>query len=267
MKGCIMVVWAVFGVLTSGLCGAGAAAPPGEGFRIDNRVFVADQKEPNSRSTTVFHEGFVYDFLDKPAETFVFDRARGQFTLLDTTRRISTRLTTQEVLSFTEQLRERLAGQKDPAVQFLLAPAFHETIEAPSGELVLSGSWMTYRVQTMAAASAEAVRIYREFSDWYARLGPILNPAARPPFARLMLNAALEEHGMLPRAVTLRITTKKGLMPKYVTVRSEHELLSRLAQPDMDRIAQSREFMAIFSAVSLEQYRNPGPPAGVSAPR
>ena len=226
-----------------------------QGFRIDNKVYVGDGREVVNQSTTIFHEQQVYDYLEKPSETIVFDRSTEQFTLLDTMRRSMARVAARDVLSFTEQLRQRNTEQADPLLRFLLAPAFHEQFDSSTGTLNLLGAWMTYRVETMAAPNVEVVKLYRDFSDWSARLSPMLVATARPPFARLMLNTALEEHRLLPREVTLNITSKKGVVPKRFTTRSEHQFIDRLGESDLNRIKQTHEFMVIYNPVSLEQYR------------
>jgi hypothetical protein len=226
-----------------------------DGFRIDNRVFYQDQREPVCQSSTIFADQMVYDFLDKPAEIFVLDRPHEQFILLDTDRRISTRVAMRDVAGFTDQLRERAAAQRDPFVQFLARPEFQQQLEPAAGQLTLSSPWMTYQVEATAPANPAVVPLFREFSDWYVRLTPILDPTARPPFARMILNESLERCGLMPRKVTLTITPKKGLMAKRITVRSEHEVVGRLSESDNDRLVQVQQFVTIFNPVGLEQYR------------
>jgi len=226
-----------------------------QSVRFDNKVYVGDEREPAVQSTTIFHEGHIYDYLEKPTEIVVLDSRLQQFVILDATRRTSARVSGRDVQGFTEQLRQRGSGQTEGLVKFLLAPAFHEQFDASTGTLKLEGEWMTYQVQTQKPSSPEILKLYREFSDWYAKLNPMLNAAARPPFARLMLNAALEEHGLLPREVVMTITMRKGLFPKRSQIRSEHHLIDHLSEADLNRIKQTHEFMVIFKPVSLEEYR------------
>ena len=226
-----------------------------EGFRIDNRVFYEDQREPACQSSTIFAERMVYDFLDKPAEIFVFDRPHEQFILMNTDRRICTRLSMQEVGGFTDQLRDRAESQRDPFLQFLARPKFEQHLDPVGGTLTMASPWMTYQVESVAPPDPSMLVQFREFSDWYVRLTPILDPASRPPFARMMLNEALERSGVLPRTVTLTITPKRGLMAKRIVVRSEHQLIGRLSEADNDRLVQAQQFVTIFNPVGLEQYR------------
>jgi hypothetical protein len=236
---------------------AGMFARPAlaDDFRVDNKVFFEDQKEPVSRSSTIFAKALVYDFLEKPAEIFIFDRPREQFILLDAERRVAAQVAMQDVMSFTEQLRQRAAAQRDPYVQFLANPTFEQHYEPATTTLSLSSPWLSYQVQGMAAPGPAAMAQYREFSDCYARLGPILDAAARPPFARMILNEALQKEGLIPQKLTLTLTPKRGFMPKRIVIRSEHELIDRLSQADLDRVVQAQQYMTIFSPVGLEQYK------------
>ena len=45
------------------------------------------------------------------------------------------------------------------------------------------------------------------------------------------------------------------IISKSITVRSEHEWTDQLAKADRDRIAQTDQFMTIFTPVSFDQYQ------------
>lgn len=224
-------------------------------FRIENRVFVNNAKEPHAESTTIFLGGVVYDYLKKPAEITVFDPAHARFILLDTDRRVQTELSLEKVASFVEGLRRLADRWSDPFERFLGAPEFEERFDATSGELTLSSPWLTYRLTTIGADSAEVASQYREFSDWHARLNTLITPGARPPFARLLVNAALHQRQRLPTEVELVIRTGKMLPPRKTTIRGEHQWIRRLVESDRDRVAQTGEFMAIFRSIDFRQYQ------------
>lgn len=225
-----------------------------EGFRVESRVYLGDQKDPASRSTTIFQDRAVYDYLDKPGEIVVFEKSLERFVLLDTNRRVRAELPTQGVVTFTEQLQRYADAQKDPMLKFLAHPTFEERCDKAAGVLTFNSPWVTYRLKTAPAPSTAIAQRYREFCDWYARLGPILDPAARPPFARMRVSAVLEEKGLFPREVNLTLTPKKGFWPKRINIRSEHELALELGAADVQRVTQTRQFMMLFSQVSMERY-------------
>jgi hypothetical protein len=229
------------------------------GFRIDNKVFVGDQKEPASESTTIFHDGAVYDYLRNPAEVLVFEKTQDRFVMLNTERRIRAELSTEKIMAFSTKLQHRLDEQKDPFLKFLARPAFEEQWNAEKETLTLRSTWVSYNVQTRAAPSADVAHRCRTFTDWYAQLCPILEPLARPPFPRLRVNALLDEKGLLPAEVSLTLSPKQGFWSKRINIRSEHQLIGELNAADLSRVTQTRRFLVMFNPVSVEQYRHATP--------
>ncbi len=225
-----------------------------EDFRVENRVFAGGKKTAVSRSTTVFLDGVVYDYLENPAEIIVFEKDRSRFTLLDTTRRVRAELPTQKVAEFTEKLRQSASQQKDPFVRFLADPKFEEQYDEDSGELTLSSSWMTYRLELVDAGSSAIAQQYREFSDWYARVNAVLNPGSKPPFARVLVNVAMAKREATAREVHLTMTPKRTFPPKRVKLRSEHQFVHQIVQADADRAVQTRQFMQIYKLVGFAEY-------------
>jgi hypothetical protein len=234
-----------------GLCAVALAAD----FRVDNRVYSGDGKEPVSQSSTVFHQAVVYDFLQNPSETIFFDKAFGRFAILDDTRQIRTELSTNELERFTQEMKERAVKRKDPLMQFLAEPIFEERYDSASRELILYSDLVNYKVITTSVDNVAVASQYREFSDWYARLNAILIPGSRPPFARMKLNEALAKHEAIAREVTLTITVVKDGKRQPATVRSEHLLSLTLAPADMEHIERARKSMASFKLVSFDKYR------------
>ena len=241
---------------------AAAAPAAAEDFRMENKVFSGKDEEPSVQSTTIFYKGVIYDFLKKPAEIIVFDQEHGRFVLLDTERRMKTELTTKEVEAFAERLRERAARQAarfdNPFVAFQADPKFEKEFDESARELTFRSPWMTYRVVTADAQSTEIVRQYRQFADWQARLNSVINHRATPPFARLVVNAELEQRGEIPREVHLTLTPPGGFRRKQITAHSEHQLIRTVVESDRTRVTQTGEFMAIFQPVSFEEYQKMG---------
>jgi len=233
----------------------------GDDFRVDNAVYVGDKKEPSSRSVTIFHEGVVYDSMKAPAETVVFDKAAKRFVLLNMTNGTRAERTTGDVTTFVnrfaERLRSMLAKNPDPLLEFLAAPKFQERFDEPSGELTLSSPLVSYRLVLLAGQSEAAVQQYREFSDWYARLNTLLTPGAMPPFGRLAVNAAIAKRKAIASQVTLTISSAKS--GHRQTIRSTHQVVRRLTQVDLDRVAQIRKAINDFKPVDFEKYRKSEP--------
>jgi len=225
-------------------------------FRMENKVYLGNQREPTVETTTIFYQGAVYDFLKKPAEITIFDKDHNRLLLLDPQRRVKTELSVQEVEAFVERLRRRASEYSDPFVAFLSRPEFEKSFDATSRELTLRSPWMTYRVVTADAESPELAAEYRLFADVLARLNALLNPKGLPPFARLVLNAELQHREEIPKEVHLTIHPDTGVLPKKrMTLRSEHVVVRPIVEADRSRVQQAMEFQNLFPRVSFEQYQ------------
>jgi hypothetical protein len=224
-----------------------------EDFRVENRVFPGDGKEPTSQSYTVFNEGIVYDFLHNPAETIILEK--GKFCILDDMHKVRTEITTAELDGYMRQLKEILNKSNDPLIKFLADPIFNEQYSTTTQELKLESNLVTYKVAIVSAKSPATAVQYREFTDLSAKLNSILIRGARPPFARLHLNELIAQHGAIPREVTLTINTVEKDIPHTATVRSEHQFSITLTNADMDRIKRARQAMNSYKSVTFEKYR------------
>ncbi len=237
------------------LAGILAGTARSEDFRVENKVYLGNEKEPCVESTTIFHNGIVYDYLKKPAETVVIDNDRGRIVLLSIERGVKTELTTEEVKGFTERFRQRAASRDNPFVAFLASPQFEQQFDDSSRELTFSSQWITYRVKTAAARSTEAAEQYRRFADWQSRLNTLVNPHATPPFARLVVNAELEQRGEIPREVQLTLAPPGRFPRRPIIVRSEHQFIHRLVESDRAQVAKTGQFLTGLKAVSFDQYQ------------
>ena len=129
-----------------------------EGFRIETKIFVGDEKEPVSKTTTLFLDGVVYDFLAKPEQTAVFRKPTGgkpgRFILLNDKRAHS-----DGSLDRTARRRDEQAAQLGPRGRRIRScnsppnPEFDETFDRDSGKLVLASHLETYTVDTKPTAA------------------------------------------------------------------------------------------------------------------
>ena len=109
----------------------------GDSFRIENEVFVENETEPRTQSTTIFYEDLVYDFLKDPQEITVFDPAAGRIVLLDPVQKIRTELSARDLGLVSEQLRAWAADQPDGFLRFSASPDFKEDYDPSTGGLQL----------------------------------------------------------------------------------------------------------------------------------
>ena len=238
-----------------------ASAARADEFRVENKVFADGDDEPQAASTTIFHDGVAYDYLDEPAEVTVIDPSRGRFVLIDMQRRVRTELTADEVAAMTERVKQWAQRQTDPFLSFQAAPQLDEKYDDATGELTLASPWITYRLTTVDAEDEALCRAYHEFADAYSRLNTALNPGARPPFARLAVNEALQRRQRFATGVELTLRPKDGFLAKKTVIRSEHQLVRHLVQSDRDRVAQTGQFMVMFPHVTITEYLQKQKPA------
>ncbi len=227
----------------------------GEDFRIQSRVTIGPGQVARE-NITLFHQNLVYDFMTQPAAVTVFDPGSARFVLLDPIQRRKSEVTLETLDRFLADLRREAAGSNNGLLKFLARPEFRES-EAADGQLVLASPWMTYEMRTVAAHSREASRKYREFSDAFARLNTLTNPASLPPFARLAVNALLDRRSALPSEVRLTIVTQTTPERKEITYESRHQVQWRLLDEDLTRISQVESDRESFAATTLEQFFSP----------
>ncbi|MEN6405436.1 MAG: hypothetical protein ABFC77_03090 [Thermoguttaceae bacterium] len=226
-----------------------------EDFRVDNAVFNGDEKQPSTESTTIFHEGVVYDCMKSPAETVVFDKVAGRFVLLNPARKKRTELNTLQITSFLMQLRPKAAGSRDPLVRFLAEPKFQETADEEAGVVTLSSPWMTYRLTLVKEPNPNIVEQYHDFCDWCVRLNAMLVAGSRPPFGRLVANAAMAKRQAVASTVMLTIPAGRDSKQPPTVIRSEHRLVRSLEPADLERVVKIREWMTSLSPIDFNQYR------------
>ena len=237
----------------------------GQDFRVDTELFQNQEKKPFLQSLTIFADGIVYDFrLTEPAEASVFDPRHGRFTLLDETRKVKAAVTTQELLDFTLAL-EPHAAEKKGLIAFCAAPQFETTVNDVERngqmhvELRMVGKPLTYVALGERPERHDAVKAYRQFADWYARLNATF-PENLPPGARLALNQAMAERELLPLEI-LRTTTVGAAIPRKWEVKSQHRVNWTLSGEDRKKIDRAADMMATFRAVSYVEYQKPVGPA------
>ena len=237
----------------------------GQEFRVDTELFQDQDKKPFLEQLTIFAaDGTIYDFcLSDPPEVTVFDPRHGRFTLLDESRKAKATVTTQELLDFSLSLETHAAQQKNRLFAFCAVPQFETTdqeIERNGQTLVevrLVGKPLTYVAEGQRPQRPEAVKAYRQFADWCARLNAT-RPGNLPPGARLALNQALAERELLPLEITRTIPAERPL-GKKLDLRSEHRLNWALAGQDHKKIEHAGDMMAKFQAISYDEYRKVEP--------
>jgi hypothetical protein len=251
------ISWRRFGVvasvgwLTMGALLVLANVASAEGFRIETKIYVGKEKEPASTATTLFLNGTVYDFLAEPEQVAVFRKPPGdkpgRFILLDPDRRVRTEFSTEKVSGAIEKLNKWASQQKNPVLKFAAEPKFDEKFDKDTGQILLTSYEENYRIDTTAPERPEALAQYREFLDWYTKLNTLLE-AGPPPGPRLLVNAALAKHKVIPTQVEL---TRQG---DDKPIRAEHYFTWRLSQNDQKKIDDANSSLASYKLIENEEF-------------
>lgn len=221
-----------------------------EDFAVENSVLEGKRKLGGSQ--TIFLDGKVYDFLADSSEAVVFDLSAGRVVLCDSSRRLRTELTTQELADFAMRLRDRaLAGGSD-FVKFAAQPTFAQKLDPETNEIVLSSDLLTYRAAATAPKNADVFRSYQAFIHWQTQLNAIVNPGAPPPQARLMLNDALAARQLLPERITMHRTSTLPGTGK--TLRAEHDYQWRVSEEQRRRVAELDVLRSDYRLVPIGEY-------------
>jgi hypothetical protein len=220
-------------------------------FLVETDIFVGATNEPALQTRTLFASGVVYDFmLSGSREIVIFDPKRGKFVLLDREHQVQTSLANEEILKFTAGIQ---AASQEKGDEVFFQRDWSLNFDQESGWLELSGEHLQYRAKGIAPEDSGAARQYREFADWYARLNAMRHGNI-PPFARIELNRALLNRGLLPTEIERTISVDSVPRRKYV-VRSRHLAQWGLSNTDHKRIQDASELRATLEEVSFLQYR------------
>lgn len=230
---------------------ADASPAAAQQMRIETNVFVDDEADPANHTVTLFDSDTVYDFIDQPPQIMVFRPPSashpGNFIMLDVDAKQRTEVSTERIAGLMEKLTRWAGEQEDALLKFSAQPDFEESYDEESGVLTLDSQQWKYTVATVPAENAKALARYREFTDWYTQLNTMLN-STPPPGARLKLNAALAEHGVVP------VEIRRSVASESTTLRATHMFTWRLSREDRDRIDEARSQLASFNKVDNQQF-------------
>jgi hypothetical protein len=245
----------VFSITSLSVFFRSGPASAAEAFRIETKIYTGDPKdkkiEPISKTTTLFKDGIVYDFLENPEQTAVFRKATGgkpgRFILMNDKERAQTEVSTDKLANAMKDLRKWALNQKAPFLKFAANPRFDETFDRDTGKLVLTSPLETYTVDTSPASQhQDSMTDYHEFLDWYTQLNTLLTSPV-PPDPRLKLNGALMRHRVVPTKVELKRTGED-------LVWADHDFTWRLSQQDLQRIEDVQSGLTAYKQVENKEF-------------
>ena len=237
-------------------------------FRVYTRVLQAppgqttvDARTPLARSTTLFHAGKAYDYLDSSGEITIFEPAHERFLMLSPSRlqrtvvpfsEIETRLhqASARADQFLKEVRsgDRTEGQDLAAlIETQLRPKLTESLSADGKLLRLESPALRYEATLARSGDAAVVAAYARYVDWTAKLNFVLHPKSNPPAARLVLNAALVRHQAFPMTVRLEVLQGPQAVREAI-----HQFEWKLGGADRKQIQQWEKLVTDKSLKSVE---------------
>jgi hypothetical protein len=258
-----------------------AALAPAQDFRVYTRIF--DARVPASteaketppqllgRSTSLFHAGKVYDYLDSGHQMTIFEPAHERFVIVDDPRRQMTVITFEEIENVLYQagksaekkiaeLRgEGTVAEKKQAelLEFYIAPRFKEKFDSKKQALKMTSPFLSYEIRCATHNSAESIQAYLNYTDWAQRLNYLVNPRAMLPGPRLAVNEVLRRRELLPVVVTLHTRQRDGLH-----LRAEHRFDWVLDATDRKMITHWEKLMTGGEVKEVPFTQFFEPPAG-----
>ena len=225
-------------------------------FRIDNTLTIRhDDEVVTIKSSTIFSENRVFDFVGENGEFIIYDRQAERFSLIDPIHRIRTELLQSDIDQFMANINSRLTEEGDRFYMFMLHPEFSVARRDELGEMLFQSKWIDYSIETRRFEDERLVRDYFEFSDAYSLLNVYLNPGTLTPLARIKVNETLREEKRFPAKITLSVYPKgKWLFAKMIQYQSEHQLVRRLTESDRGKILRAVLFTEQFPKVTFGKY-------------
>lgn len=197
-----------------------------------------------AQTLTLFHAGKVYDYIHSVGEVIVFEPAHKRFTILSTTRKMTTQVEHKKLLNMLniagKEMKNYVAvptaqGGPSPkvakALTFQLAPDFDARFQPAGKLLTLSSPYVSYEAQCSEAKSPQALTSFLRYADWTCRLNYVLHPQTLYPASRLELNEALRKHNVIPTEVRLVLAGENPIRFK-----AEHEIHWQLDSKDRSLI-------------------------------
>lgn len=226
-------------------------------FRVDSSVKMTENDIVTEiKTSTVFGEDAVFDFIGDNGEIIVYQWKDRKFTLIDPIHRVQTDLSLDDVDTFLERIRSMLLEKKDKFTHFMLDPQFEITVNEQRSSLIFQSKYIDYIIRTRPFDDPALLDDYYHFSQAYSKLNIYLNPGTTTPFARIVINEDLFKRGFFPERFDISVYPKgKWLFGKVVKIESEHKMVRRLSEKDKGRIVRTIHFTEQFPKIPFGKYQ------------
>ena len=199
---------------------------------------------------TLFAEQKVYDFLGRPhQETLILDERRQVLVVMDLRRRLRCELNAELMLKLNKALNTYASGSNDSLQRFFSDPQFDRHVDPALRRLSLTSEPLSYVLDGLKPPDVDAIRRYRVFADWSARLNAFRSGLPANP--RLAVNRELAQMAILPS----RVTKKSAKRPEALS--STHEYRWELTDADRELIRLANAHQQSYLGKAPEEFFSP----------
>ena len=225
----------------------------------------AQQPKVLLRSTTLFHAGKVYDYLEDVGELVILDPGQNQYVILDGNYHATrvafeevhqllktARIQTVEYLESADPKANLKTRQMKTFLKSQLKPEFKQSFDKHLQRLTLSSPSLTYEIDTVQIEQTELLESYLTYTDWAARLNYVLHPQSLFPESRIILNGALRQRNLLPVVVKLDLRADEE-----VHLKAKHKFEWELLDIDRRHIDQWEKLLKAdkLNFLSFHEYQ------------
>lgn len=223
-------------------------------FRVDNTVRLSqNERKASFKSSTVFYDDFVFDFVGDNGEIVVYSFIERKFELIDPIRRVRAELELDEIERFLSRVRPILREKDDKFVNFMLEPKFETSKK--EDELFFQSKYIDYHISTESFENDAVAEAYFQFANALGKLNVYMNPGSVTPLARLEANKKLAEDLRFPNKIVTDVYPNgKTIFTKTIHIVNESTLARRLSERDRNRVNRTIHFFAQFPLVSFQTY-------------
>ena len=215
-------------------------------FTVIQKIYEAGSDQPAAHHRLLFDTGVVYDLPQKDTRVVtVYDPAQKQVTLLDRHVQQQTRISTDDLVQFSAQVK---ATATTPAQRRDLGLSAEVESSDTADGYTISFSGVHYDISSQSPAHPWMAQDFGRFSDLASRLNLLWHRGV-PPFARMAIGFKLASQGELPHETTL--TIERGNQSQ--TFRST-AMIGGLLKEDQATIEEVRGMMALYVSVPWKEF-------------
>lgn len=221
-------------------------------FRIETDLLDAGKPKPIDQSVTLFADGVAYDYSrDFPKRVMIVDATNNRISLVDSERKVQTRINLQELSSGIASAKQKLMQTTGGPEQ--IEDAMTSDFDEQRSVVWTGQKLIRYEAKLQPVTDKQVAVQYATFADASAMVNAWQSKGkSPPPFARLRLNQAVVERDSIPSEIkrTVFLGQRQSTMVSRV-----HSTFS-LSSEERKQIEQFNAMLLTYPTVSLAEYNS-----------